>query len=110
MFDPRTALRNLVFSAIRTLVPAAIVYLIGILTENFGPIINEGTKVQLVALGYFIAFGIYYLVVRLLETYVTPHFSWFVGDFRKGLTAPVYPEPTDPVVVPAAVVPPNSPQ
>jgi hypothetical protein len=108
-FDPRTTLKNLTFSFIRTAVPALIVYLIGLVTENFGPIINEDTKAQLVALGYFAAFVIYYLIVRLLETYVTPHFSWLLGDLRKGLTAPVYAEPTVPVEIPPAVVVPDLP-
>ena len=102
---PQDAVKNLVFSFIRTVVPAGVTWAIGAVTDNFGPIIDEGTKGQLIALTYAIAFGAYYLIVRVLETYVAPHFSWFLGDFRKGLTVPVYPDappPAPEVVQPAA--------
>ncbi len=95
--------KNLVFSLIRTLVPMGMTLLLGAVTENFGDIIDDGTKAQLVALAYGVAFGIYYLVIRLLETYVKPWFSWFLGDFRKGLTVPVYPDAPPPA--PAVVQP-----
>jgi hypothetical protein len=98
-----SAVKNLVFSFIRTIVPAGVTWLIGVVTDNFGPIIDDSNKAQLVALAYGVAFGAYYLIVRLLETYVAPRFSWFLGDFRKGLTVPVYPDAPPP---PAAVVQP----
>ncbi len=97
--------KNLVFSFIRTIVPAAVTYLIGIATENFGPVISENTKAQLVALGYAVAFTLYYLITRLLETYVSPHFSWLLGDFRKGSTQPVYPDATETTIVPPSDTP-----
>ncbi len=101
--NPTSAVKNLVFSFIRTIVPAGVTWLIGAVTDNFGPIVDDGTKGQLIALTYAVAFGVYYFVARLLETYVAPRFSWFLGDFRKGLTVPTYPDTPPP---PAAVVQP----
>jgi hypothetical protein len=94
--------KNLIFSFIRTIVPAAVTVAIGWATENFGPIINEDTKAQITAIAYAAAFGLYYLLVRLFETYVSPKFSFLLGDFRKGATEPHYAEEDEAVVIPPA--------
>jgi len=93
-------MKDFVFSIIRTLVPAAAAWVIGLVTDNFGPIIDDSTAAQLTGLLYGVAFGTYYFIVRLLETHVAPQFSWFLGDFRKGLTTPQYAEPDVTVVIP----------
>lgn len=98
----QNTVKDLVFSAIRTLVPAAVTVLIGWATENFGPVIDEGTKAQITALAYAAAFGLYYVAVRLFETYVSPKFSFLLGDFRKGATVPHYAEEDTTVVIPPA--------
>lgn len=95
-------IRDLLFSYIRTIVPIGVATLVGVLTENFGPLIDESTKTQLTGALYALAAVVYYGIARALETYVSPKFSFLVGDFRKGDTAPAYPDATEAVIVPAA--------
>lgn len=92
--------RNLVFSLIRTYVPYVVVAIVGWVTEHFGPILDEGAKVELTVIVYGLAFGFYYLAARLIETYITPKFSFLLGDLRRGFSEPVYPDATETVVVP----------
>lgn len=95
-------IRDYVFSMLRTGVPVVIATILGWATENFGPVIDEDTKAQLAAAAYALAAIIYYGLVRLAETYISPKFSFLLGDFRKGQTAPVYPDENNTVVVPPA--------
>lgn len=102
---PTDAVRNLLFSFLRTLVPAGVSGLLNWLALRTNFIVDEGTKQQLMLLAYGVTFGLYYALVRVLETYVAPAFSWFLGDFRKGLTVPTYPDQPPPAaaeVQPAA--------
>lgn len=98
----QNAIKDLVFSFIRTIVPAAVTVAIGWATENFGPIISDDSKAQVTALAYAAAFGLYYLLARLFETYLSPKFSFLLGDFRRGASEPHYAEQNDPVVIPPA--------
>jgi len=95
-------IRDLLFSYLRTIVPIGVATVVGVLTENFGPIINEDTSTQITGALYALAAVLYYVIARALETYVSPKFSFLVGDFRNGDTAPVYPAKTETTVVPPA--------
>lgn len=95
--------KNLAFSFIRTIVPLIVTWVIGFVTDNFGPLVDDSTRTELTLIVYGLAFGLYYLVVRLIETYVTPRISFLLGDFRRGFTEPVYPDAVETTVVPPAV-------
>jgi len=83
-------LKDLVFSVIRTVVPGWVSAGLTWLAAKTGVVVDEGTRTQLLMVAYGVLFGAYYTGVRLLERYVAPRFSWFLGDFRKGLTEPTY--------------------
>lgn len=98
--------RNVIFSLIRTLVPGAVGGALAWVARKTGFIIDEQTQAMAVTAVAGVAFGLYYTAVRVVETYVTPKFSWFLGDFRKGRTEPVYALKDTAVVIPPA----NPPQ
>lgn len=98
--SPSNPLKNLGLSIVRTVVPMFVTWLIGWLTDNFGAIVDESTRTQLVVLTYAIAFGLYYTLVRLAERYVAPWFSWFLGDFSKGSSEPLYPNAIETTATP----------
>ncbi len=99
--EPNTG-KNLIFSFIRTMVPYIVTSALTFVARKTGFILDEDTKTNVMVFAYGIAFGVYYLAVRLVETYVTPHISFLLGDFRKGRTEPIYAEPTTPVIIPPA--------
>ena len=101
--DPTSAPKNLVLSLVRTYVPYIVSAFAAWLASTTDFVIDEEMKTGLTLFVAGVVFGVYYLVVRLLETYVAPWFSFFLGDLRKGLTVPVYPDSPPP---PAAVVQP----
>lgn len=94
--------KNLYWSLVRTVMPGIVAVAIGWLTDNFGALVDKNTQAQLVACLYIAAAFIYYLIVRLIETYVTPKIGFLLADFRKGNTAPIYPDSIETTVVPAA--------
>lgn len=93
---------NLLFSFIRTIVPNVVAGVLVWASRKTGFIFDENMKATATMYAYGIVFGLYYFGIRLLETYVKPKFSWFLGDFRKGMTAPVYPDPVETTVLPPA--------
>jgi len=97
--DQPNAISNLLLSVIRTIVPAVVSGVVAWLAAHGGIIVDEQTKAGLIVLFSGVLFAVYYFVVRMLETYVAPQFSWFLGDFRKGMSAPIY-----------VVVPPRDPE
>lgn len=92
--------KNFIFSAIRTIVPSAVTGVLTWLARKYDIVLDEGTQADAMLWAYGAVFGVYYLAVRLVETYVTPHISFLLGDFRKGRTEPVYPDAHATVVVP----------
>lgn len=98
--DQPNVISNLLLSMVRTLVPAAVSGIVSWLATRWGVIVDEETQSGLLVLFSGLVFGVYYFVVRMLETYVAPKFSWFLGDFRKGMSAPVYAEATEAILVP----------
>lgn len=92
-------IRDFIFSAIRTIIPNIVTGLLVWVAANTDIVISEDTKAQALVVAYGLSFAIYYLLVRLFETYVSPKFSGFLGDFRKGLTTPVYADPTGTTVI-----------
>lgn len=96
-------IRDLLFSYLRTFVPIVVATVIGVVTKNFGPLIDADTETALAGALYAGAAILYYLIARILETYVSPKFSFLVGDFRQGQVAPTYPKKDETVVVPPAV-------
>jgi hypothetical protein len=92
-------IRDFVFSAIRTIVPNVVTGVLTWLARKYDVIIDEGTKANVLLIAYGVAFAAYYLAVRLFETYVSPKFSVLLGDLRKGLTTPVYADPTKTTVI-----------
>lgn len=100
MTDPRKAIQNFIMSMIRTYVPYAVSAFAAWMASRWDFILDEQTKTGLVLFIAGVVFGIYYFVVRLLETYVAPKFGWFLGDLRRGLTTPVYPNAIEAVVIP----------
>lgn len=97
--------KNLIASVIRTVVPTWIGAVATWLARKYDIVIDEGT--QAAALMYVTAAvsGVYYLVVRLAETYVTPKVSFLLGDFRRGRTEPIYADRTQTTVVPPTNAP-----
>lgn len=95
-------MKNLLASIIRTVVPNFIGAVATWLARKHDIVIDEATKAY--ALVYITAFvsGVYYVVVRLIETYVTPRISFLLGDFRRGRTEPIYADPNTTTVVPPA--------
>lgn len=95
-------IKNLIASVIRTVVPNFIGAVATWLARKWDIVIDEETKAA--ALVYITAgvSGVYYVVVRLFETYVTPKMSWLLGDFRRGRTEPIYADATETTVVPPA--------
>jgi len=98
--DPSKAIYNLVASMIRTVVPGAVSLVLSYLSTRWGVVLDKETQDSLLLLFAGILFGLYYTLVRLAETYLSPRFSWFLGDFRKGLAAPVYPKAIETTIVP----------
>lgn len=96
-------IRDLLFSYLRTFVPIVVATVVGWATESFGPLIDSDTQTALAGALYAAAAIVYYGLARLLETYVSPKFSFLVGDFRQGNVAPVYPDKTETTEVPPAV-------
>lgn len=94
--------KNLVFSFIRTWAPIVVGGLLSWLAVHASFVADESTKAGLVILLTGVLQGLYYFVVRVFETYVSPKFSFLLADVRKGDVAPVYPDATEPTVVPAA--------
>lgn len=92
-------IRDQVFSVIRTWAPMAIGGLLSWLAVHSSFVADESTKAGLVVLLTFILQALYYLLVRLFETYISPKFSGFIGDFRKGATQPHYADPTKTTVI-----------
>lgn len=90
-----TTVRDLGSSLVRTIVATAVGTGVAYLAKNAHIVIDEGTSAGLVQAFTATVIGVYYLVVRTLETKV-PAFGWFLGLAK----APVYPAPvnTTPVV------------
>lgn len=93
-------IKNLLASIIRTVVPNFIGAVVTWLSRKYDIVIDEST--QAAALVYVTALvsGVYYVAVRLIETYVTPKISFLLGDFRRGRTEPIYADKTETTVVP----------
>lgn len=100
--------KNFIFSGIRSLVPYAVSAVIAFLARKYGIVLSETASADVMAVAYGVAFAIYYLAVRLVETYVTPNVSFLLGDFRKGHTEPIYADATETVVVPPATAAPEA--
>ena len=101
--NPAQQSSNIIFSFIRTMVPNIVAGVLVWVSRKTGFIVDEDMKATATMYAYGIVFGLYYLAARLLETYVKPKFSWFLGDFRKGMTAPVYPDAVETTVLPPSV-------
>ena len=93
--------KNLIFSVIRTWAPIIAGAVLSWLAVNASIVVDEGTKAGLVIVLTGVMQGVYYLAVRLFETYVSPKFSVLLADVQRGDTAPVYPDKTETTVVPA---------
>lgn len=98
-------IRNLIFSFVRTWAPIVVGGVLSWLAVHAKLVVDEQTKAGLVILFTGLFQGVYYFAARMLETYVSPKFSFMVADVRKGDSAPIYPDPTETTVVPAAVAP-----
>jgi hypothetical protein len=98
--DPTKAIYNLVASFVRTIVPGVVSGVVGYLASRWGIIVDKDTQANLILLLTGVLFGLYYFLVRVAETYLSPRFAWFLGDFRKGISAPVYPKAVETIVIP----------
>ena len=79
-------MKSLFDSAVRTVVPIVVGAVIGWAVTN-GITLDDQFEVAL-TLAITGAFqGLYYIAVRLFETYVSPKFGWFLGLAKE----PVYP-------------------
>lgn len=79
-------------SLVRTLVPLIVANIVGALT-GFGLDLDPEFQGSLTAVLTAIFAGVYYIAVRLLETYVTPKFGWLLGLAR----TPVYVKTEEPI-------------
>jgi hypothetical protein len=95
-------LYNLVQSAIRTIAPSIVTTVLAFLARKYGIVVSETSSADAILVVSSVLFAVYYLAVRIVETYVTPKASVFLADFRAGHTQPVYPDATKTVVVPPA--------
>lgn len=87
--------RDLGASIVRTFVATAVGTGVAWLAKNAHFVIDEGTAAGLVQAFTATVIGIYYLVVRTLETKV-PAFGWLLGLAK----LPTYPAATNEVPVP----------
>jgi cation transporter-like permease len=83
-----TAMKSLFDSTVRTIVPIIVGAVIGWAVTQ-GITLDDQFEVALTLTITGAFQGIYYLVVRLFETYVSPKFGWLLGLAKK----PVYVEP-----------------
>lgn len=89
--------RDLGASLVRTFVATAVGVIVAWLAKNANIVIDEGTSAGLVQAFTGFVIGLYYLVVRTLETKV-PAFGWLLGLAK----LPTYPAPTGEVPIPAS--------
>lgn len=96
---------NYVMQLIRTYTPMGVGLVLGWLSRKTGFIVDEQTEIAAVLFFTGILMAVYYFLVSLLEKFVLPRLgpiSWLLLDFRKGNTAPVYPDAVEATVVPSA--------
>jgi hypothetical protein len=89
--------RDLGASLVRTFVATAVGTLVAILAKNAHIVIDDGTAAGLVQTFTATVIGLYYLVVRTLETKF-PVFGWLLGLAK----LPTYPAATGEVPIPAS--------
>lgn len=77
-------------SLVRTYAPWIVSLIVGWLT-SFGIPLDSELAPTISAAVFLGAGALYYLVVRLLETYVSPKFGWLLGLAKP----PVYPTPPE---------------
>ena len=99
---PTDVVRNFIFSLVRTYAPIAAGAILSWVAVNAGIVADEQTKAGLVIVLTVAVQAVYYFFARLLETYVSPKFSFLMADVRKGDSAPVYPDKDDTTVIPPA--------
>jgi hypothetical protein len=92
---PTPTVRDLGASLVRTFVATAVGTLVAWAAKNAHIVIDGDTSAGLVQSFTATVIGIYYLVVRTLETKV-PAFGWLLGLAK----LPTYPAPTGEVPVP----------
>lgn len=73
---------NFVTSLIRTYVPIIAGALISYLLSK-GIDLDEGARTGLVTFLTALSQGLYYLLVRLFEKYVSPQFGWLLGQAKQ---------------------------
>ena len=88
--------RDLGASIARTFVATAVGTFVAWLAKNANFVIDENTSAGLVQSFTATVIGLYYIVVRTLETKV-PAFGWLLGLAK----LPTYPSPTNEVPIPA---------
>jgi hypothetical protein len=99
--------KNLLASIVRTVAPMAVGSVATWLARKYDVVLDEATKASALIYITGVVSGLYYVAVRLVETYVTPKISFLLADFRKGHTEPIYPDATATIVVPPANQPPG---
>ena len=82
-----TNLSDYVTSLIRTAVPVAVGALAAWLSSKIGFVVDEQTQAGLIAGFTGLAVGLYYALIRWLETKV-PQFGWLLGVARKPIYVP----------------------
>lgn len=110
MNDVKKKVNDYVYSLIRTYVPVVVGLVLGWLARKYDIVIDGGTSTAWVLATSAILIALYNGVVRALESFIVPKLgaiSWFLGDFRKGNTAPVYPDATETIVLNPAQVDPE---
>lgn len=80
-------LTDYVTSLIRTGVPALVGVLAAWLSSKIGFVVDEQTQAGLIAAFTGLAIGLYYAVIRWLETKV-PAFGWLLGVAKTPVYAP----------------------
>ncbi len=99
---PTDVIRNFIFSVVRTYAPIVAGAVLSWLAVNAGIVADEQTKAGLVIVLTVAVQALYYFFARLLETYVSPKFSFLMADVRKGDSAPIYPDKNEITIVPPA--------
>lgn len=77
--------KDLYDSLVRTFVPVIVGSVVGWVAVSGVPL-DAGVEVGVTTVVTALATGLYYVVARLLETYVAPRFGWLLGK----PVAPVY--------------------
>lgn len=71
-------MNNAIVAYIRTGVPILVGYLLTLLAQSTGVIIDDGSKASLVTGLTALVIAVYYILFHLLEQYV-PQLGWFLG-------------------------------